>query len=193
MSASVTELKPSASADRVKVILSTGAVNRYGQIVHQDGWKLDAFRKNPIVHFNHNSDWIVGRADVAVEKRGLVADITLAEPGTSEVVDYVRSLVRQGLLVASSPGFMPLKYEFRKDGTMEIFEQELLEASLVAVGANHQALKVLNSFDGYLVGEGAVVQADAEEVVDECPRRKYWRNQVDAMRVMYGQMCPRMG
>lgn len=126
--------------------------DRYGDIVRQGGWDLTAFKRNPVALFGHNHDEIIGKfTRVWVEGKKLLADLMLAEAGTSAVVDYVRALVRQGLLKAVSVSFLPLDWQYLRDEKKdevigyEFLKQELLEISLVSVPANAQALELAKS------------------------------------------------
>lgn len=179
-----------SSDGRLRVVLSTESEDRSGDIVRLNGWHLSAFKQNPVVLFSHRGDQIVGTADVSLEDKSLVADITLAEPGTAPVVDYVRSLIRQKILKAASAGFRAIKYAFLDNGGIEFIEQELLECSLVGVPANPEALAIAKQFD--LSPSDFVISAAQPEVVTppepvDCDKRKALRLWVSAARIKY---CP---
>lgn len=141
--------------DIIRFVASTEAVDRYGDIVRADGWKLDNYRKNPVVLFGHAHNTPVGLAqEVEVRGKALHAGIKLAEEGSGQVVDYVRALVAQGILRAVSVSFLPLKWNERFDEApngrkqfvgYEYTEQELLEISIVSVPANQEALRIAKS------------------------------------------------
>lgn len=156
-------------ADALSVVASDENVDRYGDVIRAKGWELDAYRKNPIVLFGHKSSEIVGTADVRVSGKRLLADISLADAGTSATVDAVRSLVGQKILRATSVGFRPtvepVVIRDAKNDEITGFEyvgQELLELSLVAVPANPQALALMKSFS--LEVQRAVLAHDPAEV-----------------------------
>lgn len=131
---------------RIKVLGSTETEHRSGRIIRQDGWRLDNFRKNPVALFEHFEP--IGTAGVEKTSRGLEFDIKLAEEGTSRTVDYVRSLVRQGILTTASVGWMPVdgKVKMLKNGGVEFLESELIEISLVVIPDNPDAVKLAASF-----------------------------------------------
>ncbi len=140
--------------DIIRFVASTEAVDRYGDIVRADGWRLDNYRRNPIVLFGHYHDTPVGTApEVEVKSKALHIGIKLAEAGTSQVVDYVRALVAQGVLRAVSVSFLPIKWTERYDESggrksfvgYEFLEHELLENSIVSVPANQEALRIARS------------------------------------------------
>lgn len=140
-------------AGKLSVVASDETVDRYGDIVRVSGWELDAYKKNPIVLFGHSSRDPVGTAEVYVTGKKLIADITLAAPGTTPMVDAVRALVDQKILKAVSVGFQPTKEPndivdpITKQWTgYEWVGQELLENSIVSIPANPNALTLARSF-----------------------------------------------
>jgi HK97 family phage prohead protease len=128
-------------------IMSNASVDRMGDTIDPMGWDLTNFKKNPIALFNHNYDLIIGKwNNIRVEGNNLIGDLELAEAGTSELVDTVRSLVEQRILSAVSVGFAATEYEYGETG-MDFKKQELMECSLVSVPANPQALAIARSFN----------------------------------------------
>lgn len=140
----------------LKYILSTGVVDRMGDIVEQD-WQLKDFKKNPIALFMHDHKSPIGVWDkVKVEKingaDALTGFLKLAEEGTSAVIDTIRSLVKQKILKAVSVGFSVGGYEVRYDENdnyegYTLKKPSLHETSLVSVGANQEALQIAKSFN----------------------------------------------
>jgi len=125
--------------------ISTGAVDRERDTIAPGGWRLESYRKNPVVLFGHRHDEPpVGRArSVGVRDGALVAVVEFPEPGVYERADVIRRLVEQDFLRATSVGFRPIKsvYNEARRGT-DFLEQELLEFSIVSVPANAEALLV---------------------------------------------------
>ena len=138
----------------LSVVASDETPDRYGDIIRVAGWDLSSYQKNPIVLFGHSARDPVGTAAVRVSGKKLVADITLAAPGTTPMVDAVRALVAQKILKAVSVGFQPTKEPNEiKDpdtnkwtGGYEWVGQELLENSIVSIPANPNALTLARSF-----------------------------------------------
>ncbi|PTE07396.1 HK97 family phage prohead protease [Mesorhizobium helmanticense] len=127
-------------------IISTAAVDRMGDTIAVSGWKLEAYRRNPVVLWQHNQGLVpVGRATkVWIEAGALKATMKFAPADASPLAGSVRKLVDERFVRATSVGFMPLKYAFatepgRKYG-IDFIEQELLEFSIVTVPANAEAL-----------------------------------------------------
>ena len=132
-------------------VISTEEVDRHGDVVSVDGWRLDAYRQNPVFLWAHNyTRPAIGRAlGVWKEGNSLHAKIEFAP---TEFAQEVASLYQGGFQRGVSVGFRPLQYEIRRDAQTGnvlgiIFtEQELLEISAAPVPANPSALrKALNA------------------------------------------------
>jgi HK97 family phage prohead protease len=135
-------------------ILSDETPDRLGDIISTEGWDTDAFKKNPVALFNHNSNFPIGRwHDVRVENKALRGELELAAEGISARIDEIRKLVDAGILKAVSVGFRPSKSEPLNAADASFFapqrylRQELVECSLVSVPANPNALAVAKSLN----------------------------------------------
>lgn len=146
-------------------IICTEDVNRYGYRVLLSGARLDNFKKNPVMLYNHD-DWgqkPVGRWDnIRIEDGKLVATAVFAEG--DDHAQQVKNLVDQGAISATSIGMMPITYS--SDTTVlapgqtreTVTEWELLEVSLVPIPANPHTVKLklsnsANDQDGILPKE----------------------------------------
>ena len=126
-------------------VASTGEVDRHGDTVAPDGWRLDSYRENPVVLWAHDyRQPAIGRADaVWNDGRALLARLEFAP---TEFAGQVERLYRQGYQRGVSVGFRPLRFAERRDPVSGAFlgirflEQELLEISAVPVPANGGAL-----------------------------------------------------
>jgi HK97 family phage prohead protease len=122
-----------------------------GDTVHQKWSNLSSVRKKGLTALAfHDHSNIVGRwFNPVVEKDGekefTIADLELLPRDTSDVLRTLWALAERSWL-ATSIGFTPLKYEPLDEddiwGGWDITESELLETSVVAVGANPDALPV---------------------------------------------------
>ena len=134
-----------AVAGPLVFVASTGEVDRYGDTVAPAGWRLDAYRDNPVVLWAHDyGEPAIGRAEaVWSDGRALRARLEFAP---TEFAGQVERLYRQGYQRGVSVGFRPLRFEERRDPVNGAFlgirflEQELLEISAVPVPANGGAL-----------------------------------------------------
>lgn len=136
--------------DPLEFVLSDDTVDRYGDVIEQEGWVLTNFRKNPIALFGHSSSFPIGKwSNVRVEGNKLLARLNLAAKGTSARIDELINLVEQGILRAVSVGFSPIESEpidpKKPYGGVRYTKQELLETSLVSVPANPAALVLAKS------------------------------------------------
>jgi hypothetical protein len=149
---------------------SDETLDRYKERITVSGWKLDNYRKNPVVQNAHNycsvSDTI-GKSLVTEVRAGgedgpspyLFQRILFAvEENPMAKVAY--GLYKGGFLSAVSVGFIPLSWD---NGSQEqayrrkYLQQELIEVSAVSIPANPNALALgLKS--------GAVEMGDVKEL-----------------------------
>lgn len=146
------EIKQEEGEDRVlRFVISTGAVDRDRDTINPKGWKLKAFKANPVVLFAHNSRQPpIARAlkiFVEDEKLKAVAEFMDRDIDTSGFSDMIFRMLKGGFMKATSVGFLPIKFERvdedenadRKFG-IDFLQQELLEFSVVPVPSNPEAL-----------------------------------------------------
>jgi len=117
--------------------ISTKSVDRDGDRIQF--WRLDEYRRNPVVLYAHdNRDLPIARA-VSVQERGNRL-LSTAEFATSAFASTVLDLVDEGMLNAASIGFIPREpIERNQHGGFDM-GAELLEWSVVPVPANPGAL-----------------------------------------------------
>jgi uncharacterized protein len=139
-------------ARTIEFIASTEAVDRYGDVIRVAGWKLDAYKKNPVFLWAHKSNEppIGKTVDLRIETSpvpALVQRVQFADAATYPFADVIFNLYKGGFLRAVSVGFMPLEEpKILRDSTndamtgYEFTNQELLELSAVPVPANAEAL-----------------------------------------------------
>lgn len=140
------------------VAATEGGVETWGGKEHlrMSGAKLTRYRKNPVVldtHDRYSAGSVIGRSDVKVEGKRLIATITFAETARAE---EVWTLVRGGFIRALSVGFMPYAGTIKRlaegesDGDGEdmvtgpariIRSWELYEISVVPVPADPDCLR----------------------------------------------------
>ena len=130
---------------------NVGVLDRDGEIIDPKGWKLDNYRKNPVILTSHDySKLPVGRALwVQPDDKGLKVKFVLA---TTETGREIQQLIDEKILNAFSVGFRASKYidnpgdekgfEHLKDsGVKRIYtETELLEISLVGIPSCPESL-----------------------------------------------------
>lgn len=120
--------------------ISTSDVDRDGDRI--TFWRLDLYRRNPVVLYAHNNRGLpIARASSVVARDGkLRSTAQFPEPGVSELSDDVLQLIDAGLLNAASIGFIPLKPVERNDHGGYNMGAEVTEWSVVPVPANPEAL-----------------------------------------------------
>ena len=137
--------EPSDAGGALTFVASTGAVDRHGDTVALDGWKLEEYRQNPVVLWAHDYRQPTIGLTEAVWNNGhaLLARMHFAPTVFAKEVE---GLYRQGYQRGVSVGFRPVRFEERRDlrsGAflgIQFLEHELLEISAVPVPANSQAL-----------------------------------------------------
>lgn len=133
---------------QVTFVMSTSNIDRHGDIIDQDSWILDYFRQSPMFFLNHDSDefpigkWVEISLQPDPENVGKNMLVGIAEFRT-EFADADRAFkhVVAGDMNAVSVGFIPHRVEYDEvRDAFVLFDNELLECSLVGVGSNRQAL-----------------------------------------------------
>ena len=130
----------------VTFVLSTDDVDRHGDVVSADGWRLEAYLQNPVLLWAHDYRHpAIGRAvSVWSEPHRLLAKMEFAP---SAFAQEVALLYACGFQWGVSVGFRPIRWEERRDPRtgallgLRYVEQELLEVSAVPVPANRHALR----------------------------------------------------
>lgn len=163
------------SAATLDLIASTATLDRYREVIEPDGWRLDAYRKNPVFQNAHNYGDILftlGKALVTEvrtvgDQKALCQRIQFATE-VNPVARIAYGLYKGGFLNAVSVGFIPLRWEDGKSAPdtkapvvprRRYLEQELLEVSAVAIPANPDALTMG-------VKSGAVCKSDLQATLD---------------------------
>jgi HK97 family phage prohead protease len=151
---------------------SVQIADREKDVIETDGIDLTAFRKNPVMHWNHLKDEVIGRWPQVYAMPGkLRAMGEFAPAGISALADKTRALLKSGSVNAISIGFIPLEGERLKDGGTRYTRVELCEISVVAVPANAAALvtqRSLNKSGRVLSGTNATKLQQAHDAAESC-------------------------
>jgi len=134
----------------VPFTISTDSPDRDGDTIAVDGWRLDNYKRNPVVLWAHDS-WslpVAKAVEVAAFNGALRAVDQFATKDQYPFADTVFELIKGGYLNATSVGFLPMKFSFNEERAepgawflpIDFEEQELLEHSVVPVPANPEAL-----------------------------------------------------
>lgn len=114
-------------------------VDRGRDLIGKKEWKLDNYKKNSIVLFNHDHSQPVGKM-ISVEARdeGLYVKGRISQ-SQDKAVARVRDLVSEGILNSLSVGIMVGDEEKSVDGSNILKNVELHEVSIVAVPMNQDS------------------------------------------------------
>ena len=95
-------------------IISTDDVDRHGDVIVAEGWRLDSYLANPVFLWAHDyARPVIGRAvEVWSEPHRLLARMKFAPTGFAQEVAL---LYRSGYQRGVSVGFKPLRYEERRN------------------------------------------------------------------------------
>ena len=133
-------------ADTYDFVLSTEDVDRHGDIVVQSGLNTKSFEQNPIALFQHDHNAPVGVwSNIRRVGKATVGTFKPVAKGTSRIGDIARSLLEQGVLKAVSIGFAGVEKTYLEPRGVKYLKSDLLEVSLVSVGANPNALMIAKS------------------------------------------------
>lgn len=130
----------------LRFCFSDGTVDRAGDSINPKGWDLDAFNKNPVVLWAHDS-WSppIGRAsNVGAIGKRLMGDVEFASADAYPFAETIFQLTKGGFINAGSVGFNPLEWTFVNEPDrpygIDFKRQELLEYSVCPVPCNSNAL-----------------------------------------------------
>lgn len=184
----VVEKAEAPRANTLTWVFSDEKPDRAGDIILQNGWQLDNYKRNPVILWGHamgldsEADVPIGRAEnVRIEGTKLVGEIVFAV-AESERAARLYKLASAGFVKAGSVGFRPLKVNHIADENERsklglgrfgvVFEKsELLEFSLCAVPCNAGALQ-------QSLKSGDLNEADLD-ILSKLPTE---RDSVNAMR-----------
>lgn len=178
------EYKKGYESRVLRYVCSDATVDRMGDVIKQEGWKLENFKKNPVVMgFHDYSTFPVGNAlSVGVIDGKLKMNILFIDKEVNEEADKAFKMAKSGFMRAGSVGFNPIKHhqataEEQKElglGQYGIMfeEQELMEFSVCGVPANANAIQESISkgmmkkkdFQGFVKQEILDEVKDVEEV-----------------------------
>lgn len=142
------------------VLNDENKLNQYGFRVRNSGLNLDRFRKNPVMLDSHWPGSVIGRWENIRLEDGLLTAEPVFDMDDPEAVKIAKK-VENGFLKGASLGLDPYKMSnFQTDfnGEMELMESEVLEASIVAIPANSNAVKL------YAVTESGEKMMEEDEV-----------------------------
>jgi HK97 family phage prohead protease len=155
----------------VRVVASTGDVDRTGEMVEPAGIDLSGFLANPIILWQHDPEHPIGNATRAVVQGGkLICDIEFAPAGTSKKADEICGLVKAGILKGVSIGFDPIETEpmtaGNSRGPQKYVAIDLMEVSIVSIPANVGAAVVQRSHRPGAKREGRTISVSTQAALE---------------------------
>ncbi len=138
-----------------RFIASTESVDSAGRSLLVSGWELDKFRQNPVMLWDHGLSATLEHEPIgtvphiaADTYQGQPALVATVKPNSvlAPAAERLWAMVEANELKAVSIGATALADPtVTDDGTLVYHHQELNELSLVAVGANADALRIAAS------------------------------------------------
>jgi len=123
--------------------ISTQDVDRTNEVIDPAIIDDSNYKKNPVVLFSHNYDWVIGKSlwgKVDSTGYGYLSKTQFAK---TPLAEEIFSLYKDGFLNSWSIGYRELEPgNFLSDGTYTYNSIELLEYSAVSVPANPSALNL---------------------------------------------------
>jgi len=161
------EIKGVNLEKRTLTIIGTDETrDRDGDIIRVNGWILENYLKNPVFLWAHNYSSVpLGATSQLIRRRNPnrleFKDIRFPTEGLNPFADMILNLYQQGIINASSVGFLPYKWQDlekseneKEEPPMwkygrEFVKQELLELSGCPVPSNPSALQnAIKNFTG---------------------------------------------
>ena len=186
-SASETAEKPLATdvagnRPLMRVICSSDAVDRGGDIIVQSGIQLGGYQRNPVVLWSHDKSVpIAGAVSVGVVNGKLEALIQFPPAGVVAKSDEIYGCVQNGVISAISIGFLPLRSEpidktNPVKGPRRYLSVDLMEISFVSVPANSDAVVI-----GRALYSGRSADLDLKQTIKGLRQRRL--REVEVLRL----------
>ena len=129
------------------VIASTPALDRDSDRVLPMGLDVSSFQKNPVIMWGHDYSSpfaVIGRAaDMMLTPDAFRIRPEFREPASdSDPMHIIKALWDSEMVRAFSIGFTPQEWVENDEGGRDFTKAEILEISLVPIGANRDALRL---------------------------------------------------
>ena len=135
--------------NKATFVASTSSEDRYGDVISQRGWRLDSYKRNPVVLLNHDSTSLpIGKGEVELVDNQLMIEVEF-DMEDKKAAEIARK-VKKGFISAVSVGFnskdsiyrseLPKNNPYYGERGLYFKSAELLEVSIVTIPANPQAI-----------------------------------------------------
>lgn len=156
-------------------VLSDESLNTYGFRCLTGGGDLEQFKRNPVMYYNHD-EWSmpIGRWDnIRVENGQVLADpvFDMEDPRAAEIAGKVE----RGFLKMASIGFRIVAKSDDPKGMLAgqtlptVTKWQLREASIVGIGANHNAIRLYDEKDK-LISEDEIMKLFDKPILNNQPK-----------------------
>ena len=137
----------------ISFVLLDSSLTTYNVSINVDGVDTTQFEKNPVMFYQHN-DWNmpVGRWENLRKENGqLLADAVFDYEDTNEDVQRMIKKVENGFIKMASCGLVDLEVSndpvLLNNNLTVVSKCRLREASIVAIGGNHNAIRLYDAED----------------------------------------------
>ena len=111
-------------------------VDRVNDVIEPGEWKLDNYKANPIVLFNHDISLPLGRAEeVKVDEKGLWVKCIIEKDEDNPVIKSVYKKIKSGIIKAFSVRVTSQDVDVRK-GVNYLKSVELIEVTVTPLPVN---------------------------------------------------------
>jgi HK97 family phage prohead protease len=158
------------TARSVEAVLSSETIDGHGEIVDQASWKLERFKRNPVLLYMHSSYSPIGHVEQIRVADGQLSGVVVF--ATTALADEVFTLFRDGAMRAFSVGFRVGKIEEVVVGgrkVRKLLDCELMEVSAVSIPSNPDAIVRHKSLG--LVPTDYKPRNPSKDLLDEINRR----------------------
>lgn len=133
----------------ITFVLSDESVNSYGFVVLTEGIDTTAFERNPVMLYMHNRDGnVIGRwENIRKDGKRLLGDAVFDD--STELAATVKKQVEKGFLRSVSIGIEQIATE-ELNGVQTVTKCRLIEASIVDIPSNENAVKLFRRTGGYV-------------------------------------------
>jgi len=114
-------------------------VDRGQEHIPAGEWKIEEWKKNPIIFFNHDRDMPIGKGVAAkVTDEGLWIKAQISNSDVPEI-KKARDLIKEGILQTFSVGIDVENEELAEDKSITLKGVSLLETSVVSIPMNQES------------------------------------------------------
>ncbi len=144
------------------ILCDSNSVNSYGFRTMVGGINLERFKANPVMLYQHDTERILGHwENIRVEDGKLMADP--AFDTEDEEMKPIIGKIERGHLKGCSVGMRVLRFDNAPTGEMLAVESELMEASIVTIPSDANALVLYANTDGGVETDGRPSLLTVEE------------------------------